>query len=39
MEGMIYYNFEVLYKKGFIEKIEMIQSENRLDKMMYGIID
>ncbi|MGG4479800.1 PadR family transcriptional regulator [Paenibacillus illinoisensis] len=38
-EGTIYYNFEVLHKKGLIEKIETIQSENRPDKTMYGITD
>ncbi|MFS0868349.1 PadR family transcriptional regulator [Paenibacillus xylanilyticus] len=38
-EGTIYYNFEVLHKKGLIEKIETIQSENRPDKTMYGITE
>lgn len=38
-EGTIYYNFEVLLKKGLIEKIETIQTENRPDKTTYGITE
>lgn len=38
-EGTIYYNFEVLLKKGLIEKVETIQTENRPDKTTYGITE
>ncbi|APO47645.1 hypothetical protein BS614_28805 [Paenibacillus xylanexedens] len=38
-EGTIYYNFEVLLKKGLIDKVETIQSENRPDKTTYGITE
>lgn len=38
-EGTIYYNFEVLLKKGLIEKIEIIQTDNRPDKTTYGITE
>ncbi|UPK41770.1 PadR family transcriptional regulator [Paenibacillus pabuli] len=38
-EGTIYYNFEVLLKKGLIEKVETIQTDNRPDKTTYGITE
>lgn len=38
-DGTLYYNFEVLLKKGFIRKIEVVQSENRPEKTLYAITD
>lgn len=36
-DGTLYYNFEVLFKKGFIEKIDVIHDEHRPSKTTYGI--
>ncbi|MWV46383.1 PadR family transcriptional regulator [Paenibacillus sp. HJL G12] len=36
-DGSLYYNFEVLLKKGYIEKIEVIRDDNRPEKTTYGI--
>ncbi|WP_152401043.1 PadR family transcriptional regulator [Paenibacillus cellulositrophicus] len=38
-DGTLYYNFEVLLKKGYIRKIKVVQSENRPEKTTYGITD
>lgn len=36
-EGSLYYQFDVLCKKGYIEKKEVIHSDNRPNKTLYGI--
>ncbi len=36
-DGTLYYNFEVMLKKGYIEKIEVIRDDNRPEKTTYGI--
>ncbi|MCQ6562372.1 PadR family transcriptional regulator [Paenibacillus mendelii] len=38
-DGTLYYNFDVLLKKQYIEKIEIIRDEHRPDKTTYGITD
>ena len=38
-DGTLYYNFQVLLKKGWIKKVEVVQSENRPEKTTYGITD
>ncbi|ANS75229.1 hypothetical protein AWM70_11980 [Paenibacillus yonginensis] len=38
-DGTLYYNFESLLKKGYIEEVEVVHSENRPDKTMYAITD
>ncbi|WP_068776678.1 PadR family transcriptional regulator [Paenibacillus sp. FJAT-26967] len=38
-DGTLYYNFDVLLKKGYIEKIEVTRDENRPQKTTYGITD
>lgn len=38
-DGTLYYNFEVLLKKGLIRKVEVVHSDNRPEKTMYGITD
>ncbi|MBP2001361.1 DNA-binding PadR family transcriptional regulator [Paenibacillus shirakamiensis] len=38
-DGTLYYNFEVLLKKGYIQKKDVIQTENRPEKTTYGITD
>ncbi|MHA6530609.1 PadR family transcriptional regulator [Paenibacillus sp. BAC0078] len=38
-DGTLYYNFEVLTKKGLIQKIKVIQTDNRPEKTTYGITD
>lgn len=38
-DGTLYYNFEVLAKKGYIRKIKVVQSDNRPEKTTYGITD
>lgn len=38
-DGRLYYNFEVLLKQGYIEKIEVTREENRPEKTTYGITD
>ncbi|WP_040949455.1 PadR family transcriptional regulator [Gorillibacterium massiliense] len=38
-DGTLYYNFEVLHKKGYIEKKQVVQSENRPERTTYGITD
>lgn len=36
-DGTLYYHFDVLLKKGFIEKIKVVQSDNRPEKTTYGV--
>lgn len=36
-DGSLYYNFEVLRKKGYIEKLDVSREENRPNKTTYGI--
>ncbi|GKS11651.1 hypothetical protein YDYSY3_26510 [Paenibacillus chitinolyticus] len=36
-DGTLYYNFDVLLKKGCIEKREVIRDDNRPEKTTYGI--
>ncbi|MFS0840999.1 PadR family transcriptional regulator [Paenibacillus sp. 1P03SA] len=36
-DGTLYYNFDVLLKKGYIEKREVIREDNRPEKTTYGI--
>ncbi|WP_338533636.1 PadR family transcriptional regulator [Paenibacillus peoriae] len=36
-DGNLYYNFEALLKKGMIKKSQVIQSDNRPDKITYSI--
>ncbi|OMF70370.1 MULTISPECIES: PadR family transcriptional regulator [Paenibacillus] len=36
-DGNLYYNFEVLLKKGLIKKSQIIHSDNRPDKITYSI--
>ncbi|MBS5915107.1 PadR family transcriptional regulator [Paenibacillus macerans] len=36
-DGNLYYNFEALLKKEFIQKSQIIQAENRPDKITYSI--
>lgn len=38
-DGTLYYNFEVLQKKGYIKKIKVTQTDNRPEKTTYGITD
>ncbi|WP_422658792.1 PadR family transcriptional regulator [Paenibacillus sp. EC2-1] len=38
-DGRLYYNFEVLLKQGYIEKIEVTREENRPEKTTYGITE
>lgn len=38
-DGTLYYNFEVLQKKGLITKLKVVQSDNRPEKTTYGITD
>ncbi|GGD89453.1 PadR family transcriptional regulator [Paenibacillus nasutitermitis] len=38
-DGTLYYHFDILAKKGLIQKIKVIQSENRPEKTTYGITD
>ena len=38
-DGTLYYQFDVLQKKGYIRKTEVVQSENRPEKTMYSITD
>ncbi|MCM3781355.1 PadR family transcriptional regulator [Neobacillus mesonae] len=38
-DGALYYNFEALLKKGYIEQVEVIHTENRPDKTMYAITE
>ncbi|MFD1884876.1 PadR family transcriptional regulator [Paenibacillus wenxiniae] len=38
-DGNLYYNFDALNKKGYIEKVEVIQSANYPDKSFYRITD
>ncbi|MFX3631764.1 MAG: PadR family transcriptional regulator [Candidatus Pristimantibacillus sp.] len=38
-DGNLYYNFEFLYKKGLIQKIQDVQGDNRPSKTTYGITD
>ncbi|WP_322907084.1 PadR family transcriptional regulator [Paenibacillus campi] len=38
-DGNLYYNFDSLHKKGYIEKIEVVQSDNYPDKSFYRITD
>ncbi|MFC3746026.1 PadR family transcriptional regulator [Paenibacillus sp. GCM10012306] len=38
-DGTLYYNFEVLLKKGLIKKLQVVQSDNRPEKTTYGITD
>jgi len=38
-DGALYYNFEVLWKKGWIQKVKMEQKENRPEKTTYGITE
>ncbi len=36
-DGALYYNFDSLLKKGYIEQREVVHSDNRPDKTMYAI--
>lgn len=36
-DGSLYYNFENLRKKGYVEKLEVTRDENRPHKTTYGI--
>lgn len=36
-EGSLYYQFDVLCKKGYIEKKEVVHHDNRPNKTIYGI--
>jgi DNA-binding PadR family transcriptional regulator len=38
-DGNLYYNFDFLNKKGFIQKIEDVQGDNRPSKTTYGITE
>lgn len=38
-DGALYYNFEALVKKEFLQKIEVVHSDNRPDKKMYAITE
>jgi len=38
-DGAIYYNFESLVKKGYIEPVEVVSLEKRPDKTLYAITD
>ncbi|SET20167.1 PadR family transcriptional regulator [Paenibacillus sp. NFR01] len=38
-DGTLYYHIEALLKKGYIQKLEVVQSENRPEKTTYGITD
>ncbi|MNI44768.1 Transcriptional regulator PadR-like family protein [compost metagenome] len=38
-DGTLYYNFEVLAKKGLIQKIKVVQTGNRPEKTTYGITE
>ncbi|SFE41366.1 DNA-binding transcriptional regulator, PadR family [Paenibacillus algorifonticola] len=38
-DGTLYYQFDVLQKKGLIQKLEVVQSDNRPEKTTYGITD
>lgn len=38
-DGNLYYNFDALHKKGYIEKVETVHSENYPDKSYYGITE
>ncbi|MNO19393.1 Transcriptional regulator PadR-like family protein [compost metagenome] len=38
-DGTLYYNFEILNKKGLIRKIKVVQSDNRPEKTTYGITE
>ncbi|AIQ31596.1 hypothetical protein P40081_28210 [Paenibacillus sp. FSL P4-0081] len=38
-DGTLYYNFEVLLKKGLIQKIKVEQTDNRPEKTTYGITE
>ncbi|MFF2094126.1 PadR family transcriptional regulator [Paenibacillus sp. NPDC058174] len=38
-DGNLYYNFDVLLKKGHIEKAQVVQTDNRPEKTTYRITD
>ncbi|WP_052723547.1 PadR family transcriptional regulator [Paenibacillus wulumuqiensis] len=38
-DGNLYYNFDALYKKGYLEKVETVQSEGHPDKSNYAITE
>ncbi|WP_090236786.1 PadR family transcriptional regulator [Fictibacillus solisalsi] len=38
-DGTLYYRFETLLKKGYIEKIEVSRENNRPERTTYGITD
>ncbi|GGG87232.1 PadR family transcriptional regulator [Paenibacillus radicis (ex Gao et al. 2016)] len=38
-DGNLYYNFEVLTKKGHIEKVQVVQTDNRPEKTTYRITE
>lgn len=38
-DGTLYYNFEVLLKKGLIRKVEVVQTDNRPEKTTYSITE
>ncbi|WP_411344457.1 PadR family transcriptional regulator [Paenibacillus sp. WLX1005] len=38
-DGNLYYNFDALHKKGYIEKVETVPSDNYPDKSFYGITE
>lgn len=38
-EGSLYYQFDVLCKKGYIEKKEVVHTDNRPNKTLYGITE
>ncbi|CAH1199145.1 hypothetical protein PAECIP111893_01242 [Paenibacillus plantiphilus] len=38
-DGNLYYNFDFLYKKGLIQKVQDVHGENRPSKTTYGITE
>lgn len=38
-ESKLYYHFDALTKRGFIQEVKVIQEENRPDKHIFGITD
>ncbi|ANF94979.1 PadR family transcriptional regulator [Paenibacillus bovis] len=38
-DGNLYYNFDALHKKGYLDKVETVQSEGHPDKSNYAITE
>lgn len=38
-DGKLYYNFDTLQKKGYIEAVEVVHEDHRPDKTLYAITD